>query len=183
MQLAPVAISAAETVGSGVLHVAENAIIAGHEGSDQARKNDERSYVDKMSGGDSCDQLELQVPGVVELRKNADGIRSYRELHLVGSIDEPRWAPIMDTGMDPKGWRPANNFVNLEFTPPLINAFPVKGSNYLAYAPADPNDSAEENRLVSLTMNFARGVGTFKYEGRAYEYAITSTLPCFSPPQ
>jgi hypothetical protein len=182
-QLAPVALSAAESVGSGILHVAEGAIISSHEGTEEARKDADRDFTDKMSNGDSCDQLELQAPGVVELRKNADGIPSYRELHLSGSVEEARWAPIVDSGMDANGWRPAVNFMQMEFTPPLVAAFPDKGSNYLAYAPSDPITAADENRLVSLTMNFAKAAGTFRYSGRVYDYAVTSTLPCIPPPQ
>jgi hypothetical protein len=170
-------------VGSGILHVAEGAIISAHEGTESARKDEDRAFNDKMNTGDSCDQLELQVPGVVELRKNAEGIPSYRELHLSGNIDEAHWAPIIDNGMDANGWRPAVNFMQMEFTPPLVGAFPDKGSNYLAYAPSDPISAADENRLVSLTMNFAKAAGTFKYSGRTYDYAVTSTLPCFAAPQ
>ncbi|HYL58693.1 MAG TPA: hypothetical protein VEU51_07470 [Candidatus Acidoferrales bacterium] len=182
-QLAPVALHAAEEVGSGVLHVAEHAIISSHEGTEQARKEDDRDFNDKMSNGDSCDQLELQVPGVVELRKSTDGIPSYRELRLNGSVEEAHWAPLVENGMDANGWRPAVNFMQMEFAPPLVGAFPDKGSNYLAYAPSDPISAADENRLVSLTMNFAKAAGTFKYSGRVYDYAVTSTLPCFPPPE
>ena len=170
-QLAPLAISAAESVGSGALHMAENVVVATKEGSNPSEAR-----------GESCEEFEMETPGVIELRKDASGGAEYRELRLNGSSNAGQWI-AMDTDDTARGgWRPAVNFLQMNFTPPLQNAIPESGSNYLAYAATDYRSAAEEDRLVTLTTNFGTSVGTFIWNGRQYEYAITHELPCFPPP-
>ena len=40
-----------------------------------------------MTSGDNCNQLEVQVPDVIELRRSASGAPEYRELQISESID------------------------------------------------------------------------------------------------
>jgi hypothetical protein len=184
-QLAPVAISAAEDVGAGAVHLAAG--VAGavtmetHKDDDLARA-EAHAREDIMERGDSCDQLAAEVPGVIELRKSAAGAPEYRELGLVDSIDDAEWAPITYKGDADGGWRPAVNFLQMNFSPPLTGAIPDTDSNYLAYAPAQSISSAEADRLAALTSNFGKTAGTFSWSGRDYHYAVTRTLPCFPPP-
>ncbi len=122
------------------------------------------------------------MPGVIELRKSAAGAPEYRALGLVDSLDEAQWAPITDKGEREGGWRPAVNFLQMNFSPPLTGAVPETESNYLAYAPVQSISAAEADRSTALTTNFGKTVGTFNWSGRDYHYAVTRTLPCFPPP-
>jgi len=184
-QLTPVAISAAEYVGTGAVHlaagVAEAVTMETHKDEDLARA-EAHEREDIMERGDSCDQLAAEAPGVIELRKSTAGAPEYRELGLVDSLDDAQWAPITDKGDADGGWRPAVNFLQMNFSPPLTGAIPEADSNYLAYAPAQSNSSAEADRLTILTANFGTTLGTFNWSGRDYHYAVTRTLPCFPPP-
>lgn len=184
-QLAPVAISAAEDVGSGVVHltagVAEAVTMEHHKNDDLARA-EAHEREDIMDRGDSCDQLAAEAPGVIELRKSAAGAPEYRELGLADSLDDAQWVPIMEKNEADGGWHPAVNFLQMNFSPPLVGAIPDTDSNYLAYAPAQSISAAEADRLTTLTTNFGTAVGTFNWSGRDYHYAVTRTLPCFPPP-
>jgi hypothetical protein len=185
-QLAPVAISAAEEVGSGMAHltagVATAVTMEKHKDEDAA-KIEAHEHENFAETADECDQLAAEVPGVIELRKSAAGAPEYRELMLVESVNEAQWAPISAGKADPDGgWHPAVNFLQMNFSPPLKGAIPEADSNYLAYAPAQSISSAEADRLTALTTNFGKTTGTFNWSGRDYHYAVTRTLPCFPPP-
>ena len=52
----------------------------------------------------------------------------------------------------------------------------------LAYAPAEPQTSIERDQLVALTADFGAGIGTFKWNGRSYQYTLVNRLPCFPGP-
>lgn len=184
-QLAPVAINAAETVGAGAVDlatgVAETVTMENHKDEDRAKieAHEHEKFVDD---GDTCDQLAEEVPGVIELRKSASGAPEYRELGLADSPADAQWAPITDKGDAEGGWRPAVNFLKMNFSPPLTGAVPETESNYLAYAPVQSISEAEADRLSALTTNFGKTLGTFSWSGRDYHYAVTRTLPCFPPP-
>ena len=184
-QLAPVAISAAETIGSGAVSLAagvtEAVTMENHKDEDRAKieAHEKEKFVE---AGDECDQLAAEVPGVIELRKSAAGAPEYRELGLTGSLEEAQWAPITDKGKAEGEWHPAVNFLQMNFSPPLTGAVPETESKYLAYAPVQSISSAEADRLTALTTHFGKTVGTFSWSGRDYHYAVTRTLPCFPPP-
>ena len=135
-----------------------------------------------MNSGDSCDQLEVEVPGVIELRRSAVGAPEYRELQIADSIDQRQWAPVKDDETNSDGWRPAVNFLQMNFTPPLGAVVPETASNFLAYAPSKVITPADGDRLIAMTSNFGKPVGTFTWNGNYYHYVVTSTLPCFPPP-
>jgi len=180
-QLAPYAIGAAETVGEGAVGLASGVGSASHAASIEAKK-EEDARQSAMNSDDSCDQLEVEVPGVIELRRSAVGAPEYRELQIADSIDQRQWAPVKDseTGLD--GWRPAVNFLQMNFSPPLGAVVPESTSNFLAYAPSKVITPADGDRLIAMTSNFGKPVGTFTWNGNFYHYVVTSTLPCFPPP-
>ena len=184
-QLAPVAISAAEDVGSGAVSlaagVAEAVTMENHK-DDDAKRIEAHASEKFVDTGDTCDELASEAPGVIELRKSAAGAPEYRELGLVDSLDEAQWAPITDKGEREGGWLPAVNFLQMNFSPPLTGAVPETESNYLAYAPVQSISAPEADRSTALTSNFGKTVGTFNWSGRDYHYAVTRTLPCFPPP-
>jgi hypothetical protein len=190
-QLAPVAISAAEDVGSGAASlaagVAEAVTINKHKDEDPANA-EAQMREDIRENGDSCQQLAAEAPGVIELRKSAAGAPEYRELALglgdsADSLDDAQWTPITAKGDADGGWRPAINFLQLNFSPPLTGTLlPGTTSNFLAYAPSQSLSAADADRLAALTANFSATKGTFNWSGRDYRYAVTRTLPCFPPP-
>jgi len=183
LQLAPLGVQAVEAVGSGVVQLAESATLSAHQ-SNASRDSAEPNHPqeDEVDREERCDELDLEIPGVIEIRKNASGAPEYRELRLGGSPDEPQWAPVPDKDTGPGGWRTAVNFMQMNFTPPLSGELPPTGSGYLAYAANEPQTDAEQDRLVALTVDFGSGMGTFSWNGRVYQYVVASRLPCFPPP-
>ena len=179
-QLAPIALSAAEGVGSAVANVAEGAVVAAHKGSEQSGGED-HSGEDEFTREDRCEQLQMEAPGVIEVRKPVAGAPEYRELELSGALDQPQWTVITDKDTNAGGWRPAANLLTANFTPPL-GALPAAGSDYLAYRPVQSNSLTSVEPVVSLSMNFGGGVGTFNWKGQLYQFALAHKLPCFPPP-
>lgn len=180
-QLAPIAANVAETVGSGAVQVAAGVGASSHAKA-TAEKNAKDAHDSAMNSDDSCQQLEVELPGVIELRRSAAGTPEYRELQVSDSIDQRQWAPIADNETTADGWRPAVNFLQMNFSPPLGAVVPETSSNFLAYAPSQFVTQADRDRLIAMTSNFGKPVGTFTWDGHYYHYVVTSTLPCFPPP-
>jgi hypothetical protein len=172
-------VQVAEDIGAGAVHLVEGAVIASHQG-----KNNQNSQLsgDEVDREDRCDELEIEVPGVIELRKSAAGAPEYRELHLGGGPDESVWTPTLDHDTAAGGWHPAVNFLQMNFAPPLAGAVPDSGTIFLAYAPTEPTTSVERDLLVAMTVNFGAAIGSFDWKGRSYQYSVVHQLPCFPPP-
>jgi hypothetical protein len=129
-----------------------------------------------------CHLMALARPDVivVELRKNTTGSPEYRELRLQPGAEDAHWTPVVDSDGGPDGWRPAVNFLKMDFKPALNEVIPDSGTCYLAYAPLaiDPNNPATPVEAKSAPGNAA---GDFAWEGREYQYRVEPTLPCLSP--
>ncbi len=54
-----------------------------------------------------------------------------------------------------------------------------KKRNFLAYAPAQPQDERENNQLIAFLGTFESGPGVLSIAGRNYRYAWVEKLPCF----
>src|ERR1700733_5350066 len=76
------------------------------------------------------------APGVIELRKDATGATEYREMRVAFTSTDVRWAPVVDRDTSAEGWRPAENFLHMNFTPPLPAELSQSKTVFLAYAPA-----------------------------------------------
>jgi hypothetical protein len=129
----------------------------------------------KLNDGNVCQMMAIAHPDMVlvELRKNGSGAPEYRELHLLNSASEAHWTPVLSAETGADGWLPAVNFLKMDFNPPLTAEIPDAGTCYLAYVPA-AIDPTNPNPVGS-------DVGTFSWEGRAYQYTVARTLPCLSP--
>jgi hypothetical protein len=174
MQLAPVAIQAAEAVGSGVANLAVGGLAAAHQ-----------SHQDKnMPPPDSevCDELSQEVPLLVELKTDTTGTTRYRELSLVGSDLDPEWAAMPNQDTKSGGWRLASNFTKMHFQPPLQSELTANSTAFVAYAAADAHDVTEQDQLNALEIGFGPSTGTFTWNERAFRYAVVHKLPCFPPP-
>ena len=180
-QLAPIAANAAEYVGGSAVELASG-VGASVNAQATAEKKEKEAHDSAMNADDSCQQLEVELPGVIELRRSAGGTPEYRELQVSDSIDQRQWAPIADSETTADGWRPAVNFLQMNFSPPLGAVIPETASNFLAYAPSQFISQADSDRLIAMTSNFGKPAGTFTWGGRHYHYVVTSTLPCFPPP-
>lgn len=171
LQFAPMALQAVGSVGTGLAHAAENAAASGHVDDPGHSPADTE---------EKCDQLQIEVPGVIEFRVAQVGAEpQWRELTLSNSIDEPEWEPLREQDSAPGGWHPALNLAKMNFTPPLEGVLKAGDGNYLAYAPSDPRTSVEQDQLVSMTVDFGTGIGTFLWNGRIYQYSLVRQLPCF----
>jgi hypothetical protein len=115
--------------------------------------------------------------GMIELRRNASGAPEYRDMGLDRSSEDLKWVPITDATTDTQGWRPAVNFTNMEFQPRLAPAIPSRGDRYLAYAPHSPKTQAEQQGHESFGDCFGEPVGTFRWNGRLYDYWLPDELP------
>jgi hypothetical protein len=177
--LLPAAISAAGAVTSTAVNGVAGAVVAAHGGTAQSEEVEEK-HEDEMERKDRCDDLEMEGPSVIEIHKGAGG-SEYRELQLAGPIDRMKWTPVIDKDTNANGWRPAVNFLQMNFTPPL-GALPEQGSDYLAYAPINGEASTAADRSDSLTSNFGANTGTFEWKGRQYRFVLAHELPCFPPP-
>lgn len=176
LQFAPLGIQVAEQLGAGAVHMAGNAASNAHH-NDAEDEDKEEDKIDEQ--GELCDELQLQAPSIVEFRSTT-GVDQYRALGLAGLPDAPKWTAPADKTADASGWQPAVNFTKMEFDPPLPEALAaVHNARYLAFAPADAHDTVERDQLVSLTVDFGPTAGTFRFNGRAYEYAVLRRLPCF----
>jgi hypothetical protein len=136
----------------------------------------------QLTAENVCHMIALARPDlmVVELRKTAAGAPEYRELRLLkNSEEDARWSPVVDTDTGPNGWRPAVNFLKMDFNPPLTDVIPSTGSCYLAYVPlsADPNSPQQAQEFKSASGDAA---GAFSWEGQTYQYKVERTLPCLA---
>jgi hypothetical protein len=167
-QLAPLGLEVASTVGSGVIKTA-----AGSHGD---------ATEDDIDREERCDDLQLEAPGLIELRTDKIGAPQWRELRLGGSTDEPRWEVATGKDTAAGGWLPAQNLSTMNFAPSLQSSLKPDAENYVAYAPADPKTSTEQDQLVALTVDFGAATGIFRWNGRTYQYSVVRKLPCFPPP-
>jgi len=184
-QFAPIAANVAEDLGADAIGltagIASSVTGNAHHGDDRANI-EEQARERVMDSADRCDQLEAQVPGVIELRRSAAGAPEYRELRLSDPLDERQWIPIADNETTADGWRPAVNFLQMNFSPPLGAVIPETASYFLAYVPSQFISVAASDRFAAMTSNFGKPVGTFSWNGNYYHYVVIRTLPCFPPP-
>jgi hypothetical protein len=181
IQFAPLIASAAKTVGAGTIELVSGVGASTH-GDAIRSKHDEDAREAAMNSGEACNQLEIEVPDVIELRRSSSGAPEYRELQISDSMDQRQWAPIADSETTGDGWRPAVNFLQMNFTPPLGAVIPESASSFLAYTPSKVITAADGDRLTAMTSNFGKPIGTFSWNGNYYHYVVTSSLPCFPPP-
>ena len=180
-QFAPLAAQAAEYAGGTAVELTSGIGATATAESTEAKK-EEAARESAMNSGDACNQLEVEVPDVIELRRSTSGAPEYRELEISDSLAQRQWLPLADSETTPDGWRPAVNFLQMSFTPPLGAVVPESASSFLAYTPSKVITAADGDRLTAMSSNFGRPVGTFTWNGNYYHYVVTSTLPCYPPP-
>ena len=116
-------------------------------------------------------------PGVIELRDDGAGSPEYREMRIAFTATDVRWTPVIDRDTSAEGWRPAENFLQMNFSPPLPAALQGSKIVYLAYAPASSGAPDDNEQLVRFNRSFGDPIGTFDWNGRTYQYSLPPTLP------
>ncbi len=116
-------------------------------------------------------------PGVIELRKDATGSPEYRELRIDFTNSDARWTPVVEYDTAADGWRPAEHFLEMNFSPPLPSVIAIDHTTYLAYAPALTKSPDDEEQLKQFDRSFGDPVGTFNWNGRVYQYSLPQALP------
>ncbi len=116
-------------------------------------------------------------PGVIELRKDASGAPEYRELRIDFTPTDARWTPVVEYDTAADGWRPAEHFLEMNFSPPLPAVISDNRTTYLAYAPANTKSPDDEQQLEQFDRSFGEPVGTFNWDGRLYQYSLPQVLP------
>jgi hypothetical protein len=126
-----------------------------------------------------CDLTNPALPFLVELRTDKVGTTIYRPLSLTGPQLDLQYQDVT-LAASAGGWKMANNFAKFHFQPPLQSELAAPSTTYLAYAPADAQNPLERRQSALLQHDFGPIVGTFKWNGRLYQYALAHQLPCAS---
>ncbi len=116
-------------------------------------------------------------PGVIELRKDATGTPEYREMRIDFTSTDARWTPVVERDTAADGWRPAEHFLEMNFSPPLPSVIAADRTTYLAYAPAYTKSADDDEQLKEFDRSFGDPVGTFNWNGRVYQYSLPQVLP------
>jgi hypothetical protein len=120
----------------------------------------------------------VETPGVIELRKDPAGSPEYREMKIDFTATDARWTPLVESDTSAEGWRPAVNFLQMSFSPPLPAALAEDHITYLAYAPLYTHGSEEDEvKLKEFNRSFGNPVGSFKWNGHVYQYSLPQVLP------
>jgi hypothetical protein len=168
LAMAPMAINAVGAVGNVTMNAASNS-----KGTNYLHPDE-----DEVDRDERCDDLEASTPVVIELRRTDErAAPQWRELQVNDTTGDPHWTPAIAT--DGAAWHPAVNLLSMNFTPPLRLPSSANTSTYLGYAPSEPQSDAEQSELTGLIANFGAAVGTFQWNGRAYQYSTSRKLPCF----
>ncbi|MHB8382124.1 MAG: hypothetical protein ACYDC3_07260 [Candidatus Binataceae bacterium] len=176
-QMYPLMVEGAETTASEMIQTTASILRVTESPSPYDPNHPD---ADSLSG---CGELKHEPPGLIELRMSAAGTPEYRELRPDTTLDPVRWIPIADDDTGTEGWRPAVNFLQMEFNPPIAAAVPPAASVYMAYAPQKNESWSQQDHRASLSTFFGPPTGTFNWNKRPYEYVLVKTVPCFPLPE
>ena len=144
---------------------------------EQTALRNEASRPDQASQ-EHCDQLATATPGVEEIRINQGTVES-RQWTLIGDGTAHRWIFVRSPDASADGWAPKPGLDKLNFQPPLEPALTAGSRHFLAYAPVQSGDVAENQKSATERDLFGAAQGEFTWRGRKYSYTVTPELPCF----
>ena len=157
MQFAPLVFQGATFAGVQI-----GSAVTGRDPTEDTQDIDER-----------CDALAATPPYMGELIQAPSG-QLVRGLVLGAQGGSPKW--YLSTTV--------TSLTSLQFTPPISGTEgDPKKRNFLAYAPAQPQDDRENNQLIAFLGSFEPGPGVLSITGRNYRYTWVEKLPCFKPAQ
>jgi hypothetical protein len=161
--------AAAVPVASGILRAAASGISS----SARAAKNKQVGQHTEL-----CDMGERPLPRLIELRTDKLGTTMYRPLNLGGSMTDPQRAVGQIGGLG--AWRDLGDLAGMNFQPSLQSQLAPSSVIFLAYAPAQAHDSAEQSQLDALNHDFGPTSGIFDWDNRLFLYSAVHQLPCES---
>jgi hypothetical protein len=158
---APMAISVARAAVSGIASTAH-----------AARKNQ------VAEDTEPCYMGERPLPELIELKTDKQGTTMYRTLNLGGPMVDPQ----VQQGVGQIGglgaWRAMGDLSGMHFQPPLESQLVPSSVIFLAYAPAQVHDPAEQSQVDALNHDFGPTFGTFDWNTRVFLYSTVHQLPC-----
>ena len=93
---------------------------------------------------------ERPLPRLIELRTDKLGTTTYRPLNLGGPMTDPQVQQAVGKIGEPGAWRPMADLAGMHFQPPLQNQLAPSSVIFLAYAPIQAHDPAEQSQLDAL---------------------------------
>jgi hypothetical protein len=127
-----------------------------------------------------CDMGERPLPRLIELRTDELGTTMYRPLNLGGSTIDPQVQQTVGQSGGLGAWRAMGDFAGMHFQPPLRSQLAPSSVIFLAYAPTQVHDPAEQSQLDALNHDFGPVSGIFDWDNRVFLYSAVHQLPCES---
>ena len=151
------------------------AAVSGISSSARAGKNNQVAQDTKP-----CAMGERPLPRLIELRTDKLGTTMYRPLDLDGTMTDPQVQQAVGKISDLGAWRPMGDLAGMHFQPPLQNQLAPSSVIFLAYAPIQVHDPAEQSQLDALNHGFGPTSGIFDWDNRVFLYSAVHQLPCKS---
>ena len=151
------------------------AAVSGISSSARAGKNNQVAQDTKP-----CAMGERPLPRLIELRTDKLGTTMYRPLNLGGSMTDPQRAVGQIGGLG--AWRDLGDLAGMNFQPSLQSQLAPSSVIFLAYAPIQVHDPAEQSQLDALNHGFGPTSGIFDWDNRVFLYSAVHQLPCESSP-
>jgi hypothetical protein len=82
----------------------------------------------------------------------------------------------------PGAWRAMGDLAGMHFQPSLQSQLAPSSIIFLAYAPIQVHDPAEQSQLDALNRDFGPTSGIFDWDNRVFLYSGVHPLPCESSP-
>jgi hypothetical protein len=163
---------AAVPVASAILKAAASGISS----ATRAAKNSKVAQDTEL-----CNMGERPLPRLIELRTDKLGTTMYRPLNLGGPMIDPQLQQQAVGQIGSLGaWRVMGDLPGMHFQPPLESQLAPSSVIFLAYAPTQVHDPAEQSQLDALNHDFGPASGIFDWDNRVFLYSAVHQLPCES---
>jgi hypothetical protein len=166
--------AAAVPAAAGIVRAA----VSGISSSARAAKNSQVAQDQLAHDTEPCDMGERPLPRLIELRTDKLGTTMYRPLNLGGPMTDPQHAVAQVGGLG--AWRDMGDLAGMHFQPGLQSQLAPSSVIFLAYAPTQARDPAEQSQLDALNHDFRPPSGIFDWDNRVFLYSAVHQLPCES---
>jgi hypothetical protein len=163
--------AAAVPVASSILRAA----VSGISSSARAAKKPQVAQSTEL-----CDMGKRPLPRLIELRTDKLGTTMYRPLNPSEPMTDPQLQQAVGQVGSLGRWRDMGDLPGTHFQPPLKSQLAPSSVIFLAYAPTEVHDPAEESQLDALNHDFAPTSGIFDWDNRVFLYSAVHQLPCES---
>jgi hypothetical protein len=153
------------------------AVVSGVSSSSRAAQNNQVAQ-----DTEPCDMSKRPLPRLIELRTDKLGTTMYRPLNLGGPMIDPQMQQVAAQIGGPGAWRAMGDLAGMHFQPSLQSQLAPSSIIFLAYAPIQVHDPAEQSQLDALNHDFGPTSGIFDWDNRVFLYSAVNPLPCESSP-